>query len=433
MTPLRNIEIILRQLDIFHLDSLAGTGRCEMKSITKRIGENMKIESGIVLQNQVHQLNKGHYIFYDGTIDGEPCFCMADNKNAEKIIMDKSDVVLEKIKRIKGIHCRSGQDNEYSVVIDGREITLRRYLSKIYIGNDTERNVQHTYIKDNHLANDGVWDLRSRNIGYYFKKDFNITILQRPKEPDEKYIALTYGGVTEVFYYTDKVYNWLTGGGLYLSIGDATKSSPGRLKTKGVPLSRVVYELLNEDVAAGYECAHIHSGFRWINSLYNLMPMQKETNNSMTDLASRIGGGVKMNAIVCDYPHGSHKILVECFVMKLPPIYLVCDTPELYLDLQKQIMGKTKLTQNLKLFWNGEKVNTPKTEYEMTKKKHNHFEDKVKHLWSWCDARDRILSAYTNTPDYFIPWTGDINDVFRALIRRGWIKMVGVCRESEEK
>lgn len=387
----------------------------------------------ILLTNQIYQLNKGRYIFYDGTLNGEPCYCMADYNNAEKIIFDKSTFVLEEIKKIRRIICRSLRDADYSVVSDGGEITFRSYLSRIYIGDDAWRNVQYTYIKDNRLANDGVLDWRSRNFDYYFKKDFNIMILQRPKEPDERYIALTYDGVTEIFCYTDKVYNWLVGGGLNLSVADRTKTNPGRLKTGSTLLSRAVYELFDGDIASGYECAHVHSGYRWLNSLYNLMPMQRITNQSMSDFASQIGGGVKMNAIAWNYPYGNRKILVELKLMILPPVYLFCDTPEQYADLQKQIMGKTKLTEKLKLFWKGMEVNTPKTEYEMTKKKHNHFEDKVKHLWDWCDTRDRILSMYTNAPDYFIPWTGDINDVFRAMIRRGWIKMVGICRESEEK
>lgn len=387
----------------------------------------------ILLNNQIHQLSKGRYIFYDGTIDGEPCYCMVDYKTAKKVIIDKSDAALERIKRIRGIRCRSGRNTKYGVVADGREITFRGYLSGLYIGDESWQNVQYTQIKKNCLTTDGVLDWRSPKIECCYKKEFNISILKRPKEPDEKYISLTYGGVTEIFYYTDKVYNWLTGGGLYLSIGGRTKSNPGRLKTKGTPLSKAVYESLNGDIASGYECAHIHSGYRWLNSLYNLMPMQGSTNDSMSDLASQIGGVVKMNAIAWNYPYGNYKILVELRLMILPPVYLICDTPEQYADLQKQIMGRTKLTEKLKLFWKGMEVNTPMAEYAKTKKKHNHFEDKEKHLWSWCDARDRILSVYTNAPDDFIPWTGDINDVFGAMIRRGWIKMVGLCRKSEEK
>lgn len=153
--------------------------------------------------------------------------------------------------------------------------------------------------------------------------------------------------------------------------------------------------------------------------------MQKVTNQSMSDLASQIGGGAKMNAIAWNYPYGNYKILVELRLMILPPVYLICDTPEQYADLQKQIMGRTKLTEKLKFFWKGIEVNTPMAEYAMTKKKHNHYEDKAKYLWSWCDARDRILSVYTNVPESFIPWTGDFNDVVRFLISRLRIRMVG--------
>lgn len=372
----------------------------------------MKNRSEILLQNQVHQLNKGQCIVYDGTIDGEPCYCMVDYKNTEKIIFDKSDSVLDGIKRIK----RYSRENISKVVTDDGISTFRGYVFRIYFGSDIWQEVHRTYLKDNHLMPDGVLDWRRHNIGYYSKKDFDLSVLQRPNEPDEKYIALTYDGVTEIFDNINKVHNYLTGGGLSLSVRD------GRLKTGKGNLAREVYEQIHGDFAEGYDCAHIHSGYRWLNSVYNLMPMKGSTNDSMSDLASQIGGGVKMNAIVFDAPCGSHKILVEYRLMNLRPVYLVCDTPELYLDLQKQIMGKTKLTQNLKLFWNGEKVNTPKEEYSQTKKKENHLGDKVCHLWEWCDARDRILSVYTNAPESFIPWTGVFNDLFEIMISRMWIK-----------
>lgn len=358
----------------------------------------------LILGKIVRRPKNGSYRLFEATINGEPCYCMTTPSQSEKIIFDHTKSVLTAMKRVKAYYGKSKK-----VRIGFKEKHLGSVLFRIYNGNDIWKSTHYSMLKDRSMESEGILDYRSSNMESAEKKPPEISIIHRPGEPLERYIVVTYMGVTEIFDYSERVYNYLLDKKIQIVLGKGSNTTPPRLKSRKNKfasssfLSNTIFKLYMGGLGSSEHCSHVHSGYRWNNCLENLMVMDGSTNDSMSDLASRIGGHIQMYSIVYRNSEGE-RILVELSWIGVGRFYFVCRTPETYLNFQKIITGVAALTAHTNLYLNEEQIDTPRQAYEQTAEKFNHTEDMISEFWKWCDARDRLNAYYCKYPKKFLEW-----------------------------
>lgn len=384
--------------------------------------------------NVVFQFANKRFVIFEMMIDGAACYCIQNLKTGKRVIFDHDDTVLDGVKDLNIVR------NNWSIHDDGHYRRLQAYLNMLYHGKEVAERCHYTTLADTSLEKYGITDLRKANlIPRERYPETSIDIWVRPNDPNEKYIAVTCRGFTEAFAYSDPIYNKL-----HRKLKQITTQygrEMKRLKFRktglepGINLSKFVLQECIGNLKPNYVCGHIHSGYRWINCPENLMEMLGSTNDRMSDFASQIGGGVQMRSIV--YRTGTvQKILVEIEIVGCGAIYFVCDTPEQYTTLQKEIMGKLYHTKHTKLFVNDKRIETPKELYRRTKEKYNHTENKMEELWKWCEWRDRINAKYTASPDDFLPYTGNMLESLKAYKGKPiqmWYKITPIEKEADDK
>lgn len=373
------------------------------------------MESNIKYGKMVYQFNHKEFIIVEVVINGKACYCIHNLKTNKKVIFDRNDEVLAGVKNLKRIY-----DNWTIVYAGRRDRSLQAYLFYLYHGVAVSDYCHYTRLKDKSMMSMGVIDLRKDNI--IPTKNYapnRIKVWKRPGNPEEKYLAITSRGVTEVFNYSDSIMQ-IFKDRINLIVPEQDKKYK-RLKfrktraEKSVNLSRFILQKYVGNIPNTSHCGHTHSGYRWINCPENIMEMVKQTNDAMTDLASRIGGGYDMNAVVYRDGH-VEKILIDFNALGIHG-YVVCNTPELYLSFQNCIFGKMKLTEQVKIFADREQIDTPAQAFERNRIKNNHLENQKAALWEWCKHRDILLWKYHNNPEEFFEWPeGTENGVAMGLL-----------------
>lgn len=349
----------------------------------------------------IHQFSNKKYAIMEMWVDDCPCYCIHNLNTAENAIFDHTDHILDGVKNLERIN------DDWSVVYGGRrDRSLQAYLFFLYHGVVVSDVCHYTKLKDKSMKRIGITDLRKENIVPTNNVPRAVCVWTRPGDSEEKYIAVTIRGITEVFNYSDSFLK-LFQEKLNLIAPESDKKYK-RLKfrkTKNnseIALSKFILQKYVGNLPDASHCGHIHSGYRWINCPENIMEMNGKTNDLMGDIASQIAGGYDMKAVVYRDGH-VEKTLVDFSVYGVHN-YVICNTPELYLSFQKFIYGRLPITKRLILFFNQIQINTPAQAFAKCGIKNNHLENKQKELWGWCASRDKLLAIYQEHPEQFFDW-----------------------------
>lgn len=386
------------------------------------------MESKIEYGDIIYKFTNKNFIIMEILVDNCPCYCIYNLKTGKKAIFDHEDRILDGVKNLGRIN------DDWSVMYnERRDRSLQAYLFFLYHGIVVSEFCHYTKLKDKNMKKIGITDLRKENIvptNIYTPN--TICVWPRPNNPEEKYIAVTSKGITEIFNYSDSILK-LFQERINLVTPETDKKYKRlrfrKTKTnKSIALSRFILQKYEGNIPDTSHCGHIHSGYRWINCPENIMEMNGKTNDLMSDFASRIVNGYNMNAVV--YRDGRiEKILVEFGVHGIHG-YVVCNTPELYLSFQNFILGRLPITKRLKLFFNQVRVDTPAQAFARHGIKNNHLDNKEKELWGWCASRDRILATYMQYPERFIEWKqGDKKGVAMGILMEAIAKYRGTPTE----
>jgi len=394
-------------------------------------------------------------IIYEAVYQGLPCYCIQHTPTGHIEIIDHDRAILNaiiiKIKRCGALVCEKktkqlflkfhGTEREYS-------ISLRLYVFAKYERMELkEIRGKKIVIHDSTLTENNISDLRKCNL--YAAGDFRpikpnstVEIIYDPENAENQCIAVKVrvrnGYLTEIYPYSGELYEILSSskwgclqygqdsGRLTISVHFQNTKDGYKL----VNLSRFVllynthfhkYSKRNGAIkrfirdfsklcdGEHREAAHINAA-KWNGGYGNLLWMEESENKSMSNLITHFSGDYEIFAAA----DKDSRILVD-FLSHGQHHYYICDTPELYLDLQLVLMGKCNLTKNLCINQIAESgtmhIPTPIEVYKDEKKGQDHKVDVLTDYWEWSKHRDILLDHYKRNPDAFKEWEHRSNGI----------------------
>lgn len=376
---------------------------------------------------KVYTNRSGKIQIHNAIISGEPCYCVLHAPSGHKEIIDYNKRLLNTLVKRLDTSTMSLEAKKQGYLLKfqggGRKgISLKVFVyekyHKLKTGSMSKRRIE---LKDDSLRSENILDIRSCNL--YASGDERpknaqreITIIERPSNPAEKYIAIKVSKERcEYVEYEPELYEMLSAT-KYCAIGYTGaracvavhygKTASG---VKIVNLARFIqiynqafnryrkrhgavklfiknFAKLNDEIGFDYDVAHINS-CSWINCRENIMVMTTDTNGKMNDLVKSFSGGYTMYTAL----DGQNFILVELCMPDGTSRYFQCKTPEVYCRWQELLL-RSPLTRNLQdqycITEEGiEGTFTPRGAKESPKRKNNTLD-----FWTWCDHRDKLLS-----------------------------------------
>lgn len=410
---------------------------------------------------------KGAIQIYDTWYDGEHCYCIEHIPTGHKEIVDyNADVInaiIRKVKRTKSLTVDKKR-NGYMLKFNkrGREgnISLRNYVFSKYYNMPLDILKRAKIVLfDNNAYEHNILDLRSSNLydagGYRCE---GIEIIRRPNIHDEKYIVVTTKDENvSIQEYSKDLFDILTTGNMCgriqtnkrngrhcITIHYANKKEGyaicnlarfvlmyykyfGKYKRQKGSKIRFVHAFPTLSVLFGEnnDCGHINSR-QWNNSRNNVAIMDKKVNQEMRDYATQFIREYSIFPITIHEENDIVLVEMEAFGKRH---YYRCNNMEEYADLQRVMIGKSKLTENLRISkickdeQKAYEIDTPSQAYKKkgAKDKIITKEDILEEFWKWCNKRDELLDIYKNHPEIFKDWSccakgTDVNTLFNNLL-----------------
>ena len=395
-------------------------------------------------------------IIYEAVYQGLQCYCIQHTLTGHIEIIDHDRAILNaiitKIKRCGALVCEKktkhpflkfhGTEREYS-------ISLRLYVFAKYERMELkEIRGKKIVMHDSTLTENNISDLRKCNL--YAAGDFRpikpnstVEIIYDPENAENQCIAVKVrvrdGYVTEIYSYSEELYKILSSskwgclqygqdsGRLTISVHFQNTKDGYKL----VNLSRFVllydthfhkYRKRNGAIkqfirdfsklsdSEHRQAAHINA-IKWNGGYGNLLWMDESTNQTMSNLITHVSGDYEIFAVTDE-----NGIILVDFLSHGQKSYFRCNSPELYLDLQLVLMGKSNLTKNLsinKLTASGAiSIPPPKKTYHETGKATSDSKtDIVAAYWEWSKHRGNIFDHYKRNPGSFKEWEHRSNGI----------------------
>lgn len=314
-------------------------------------------------------------------------------------------------------------------------------------------------LSDRSSFSSGIMDMRKANIYDAGGTDTNgISVTTHPGTGN-RYIVIHDCDRIEYMDYSPELYQMLTtrricgkpkkcqdNGRLCVSIHFAQKKDGWTIKNlsrfvllyysyfgkyanqKSGAITRFIRNIptLEKNVGEGKHCAHLNAQ-SWNNCKENLLFMDNDLNQQMSNYASRISGAYGMLPIV--WRSGNeNRILIE-WSKNGEHRYFVCNSVEDYLDFQETVLGVNGKIGNLQinLFYRDGRFHQEPTPMQSARPRNYtapppNMETILSELQEWSNGKNRILQKYQESPDCFWIWRNTQDriaiDVFAQQILR---------------
>lgn len=411
----------------------------------------MGIELPVIGEKIYTSPKKGTNVIYEATYKGEPCYLIEHISTGYMALFDYETRLLSgikgKITRCGSLVCNKQKGGKDTLKFHKNEkeksISLRLWLFSKYEGIDLE-DVRGCKImlKDDDLLEYKIIDLRSCNLfdagGERMDRRGYAMAYNDPGNADRKCIAATYLSgdkeYIETYDYSPELLTMLNTS-RFCNIGisddnerlnvivhyrpeaDGYKTMTlsrfvllyytyfDRYRRQRGAIKRFIHDIVKlRDKHAKDEAAHVYA-LRWLGYSGNLMWMNSETNQAMSNIIDRFSGDYGAFSTITE----AGEILVS-FLSHGKQMLYKCKTPEDYLDLQEVLVGRG-ITRNLKTNMHYQDhmvaVPTPRDIAENAVKAEQPFEiEKILAAhWEHCNKRDQLQALYATMPKAFRPWT----------------------------
>lgn len=415
------------------------------EKISPEMNKDVPILGAVVYTSQ-----KGTNEIYESFYNGESCYCILHKSTGYKALFTHDEVILKSIKnkidRCGALACNTKKNGYGAFTFHPKKkeskIALSEYLFAKYNGVSLQKIHGHKIRRLNEsLQEQRIADLRKCNLydagGHNsITKKLDVKVIANPENESQKCLAVILtetGMVLEIYNYSRELHHILTHSNLCsLSINHSTGRvsacihyGRGKDGYRITNLSRLVlafyteyqryqrrrggikqfirdYQSITEANHMGQDASHVNTR-KWNGDQSNLIWMNSKSNVSMTDIA----GNFYMDYEFFPVAYENGIILAEFQTHDVKHFYKY-KSPEDYLDFQKVLMGKCKLTAELHanhFTKDGmEVIQTPRDTHKNLGSPKRQCDDALSQYWAWCKRRDRIVSMYESSMEMFKEW-----------------------------
>ncbi|MCI7725638.1 MAG: hypothetical protein MSH58_00620 [Clostridiales bacterium] len=416
------------------------------------------------------QTKTGAYRVCTAMYKNEPCYCVTHIRDSDQYTVlfeyDKEilKAVIQRLKRTKMTmdNKKSGSGFIFKFHKTSHEaaLSLRTFLWAKYNNLPLKKaKGLNLELSDKSSFSSGIMDMRKANIyDAGGTSTSGISVISHPETGNEFIVAHDRDRI-ECMDYSPELYQMLTtrricgkpqkcpdNGRLCVRIHFAQCKDGWTIKNlsrfillyhsyfgryanyKSGAVTRFIHNIpsLENEVGTGKHCAHLNAQ-SWNDCKENLLFMDDDFNQKMSNYASRISGAFEMLPIV--WRSGNdYRILIE-WSKNGEHRYLVCNCVEDYLDFQETVFGVNGKIGNLQinLFYRDGRFRQEPTPKQSAKPRCNtepppDMDTILSELQEWSNGKDRILQKYQESPECFWVWRNTQNpmaiDVFVRQILR---------------